>query len=344
MIKEPKLGIKYHQGKMDYWYFFLHRAFELGSANGIVAFITSRYWINSSGSKKLIKHIQEDAYLFHVVDIGKLSVFDVVAGHHMLHFYKIGVKQGNCLVKELKESVDSIAFSEDSDLVSKSTQERNLLYTENDEIKLYRDPFEIEATHKVGEFYDVTQGVVQNPDKVSGVMARRFGLKQGKGVFVLAKDEIEGLGLNAKEKNYIKWFYDEVMIRKYYLDQTNKRLIYLTKNNCQSLAGMPHIEEHLKAYKQIMDARRETIKGSIKWFQMHWPRDPKYFESKKVVIPSMFVHPRAAYTEHPAYFGLGSNVIIGGKGPYTLKVLVALLNSSIACWWFNKNGKNEGLA
>ncbi|GAB5452319.1 MAG: hypothetical protein Hals2KO_26470 [Halioglobus sp.] len=342
-IKETRWGEKYHRGKMDYWYFFLHRAFELGSQEGIIAFITSRYWINSSGSKNLIKHIRENSYLFHVVDIGKLSVFDEVAGHHMLHFYKIGVKQGSCMVKALKGTVESIDLGEDDDLVDISIQEGESLFTPTDEIKLYSDPFEIEADHCLGDFYEVTQGVVQNPDKVSGVMARRYGLEQGKGVFVLSDEEVAELQLNDKEKKYVRKFYDEAMIQNFHLETgTNKRLLYLTKSNCPSLSGMPHIKKHLQRYKKIMDGRRETVKGSIEWFQMHWPRDPKYFESEKVVIPSMFVYPKAAYVEQPSYFGLGSNVIIGGRESYNLKCLAALLNSSVACWWFYRNGKKRG--
>ena len=342
-IKETKWGKRYHQGKMDYWYFFLHKALELGSQEGIIAYITSRYWINSVGSKKLIKHIQKNSYLFHVVDIGKLSVFDEVAGYHMLHFYKIGVKQDFCKVKELKEKIDSISFNKDDDLVNISIQKSDFLFAPAGEIKLYSDPFEIKADHFLGEFYDVTQGVVQNPDKVSRVMAKRYDLEQGKGVFVLSDDEILELDLNDKEKQYVRYFYDEAIIKSYYLDaSTGKRLFYLTKKNCPNLSGMPHIEKHLRRYKKIMDGRRETINGSIEWFQMHWPRDPKYFESEKVVIPSMFLYPKAAYVEQASYFGIGSNVIIGGRESYNLKFLVALLNSSVACWWFYRNGKKRG--
>ena len=343
LVKKSRLGEKYHRGKMDYWYFFLHRAFELGVEGGIVSYITSRYWINSSGSKNLIKHIRETSYLFHVVDIGKLAVFNEVAGHHMLHFYKIGEKQGHCLVNKLTESVDAIRSDSSDGLVNMSTQESVSLFTNTDEIKLYSDPFVIEGDNVVGDFYSVTQGVVQNPDKVSGVMAKRYGLKQGNGVFVLTDEEIDAINLNDTEESYIKPFFDEAMIQRYSLNAiTNKSLIYITKNNCPNLKGMPNIERHLSQYKKIMDGRRETIKGTIEWFQMHWPRDPIYFESDKVVIPSMFVRPKAAYVDQPAYFGLGSNVVIGGNGVYSLKFLTAILNSSIACWWFYRNGKKRG--
>jgi len=92
-----------------------------------------------------------------------------------------------------------------------------------------------------------------------------------------------------------------------------------------------------------MDARRETLNGTIEWFQLHWPRAPRFFESEKVVLPSMFRTPSAAYVPEPAYFGLGSNVVIGGRSPFSLKVLCALLNSSVGTWWFINNSKLRGV-
>ena len=106
---------------------------------------------------------------------------------------------------------------------------------------------------------------------------------------------------------------------------------------------MPNIERHLSSYKEIMDARRETVKGTIEWFQLHWPRDPRFFESEKVVLPSMFRTPAAAYVPEPAYFGLGSNVVIGGEGHFSLTVLASLLNSSVGSWWFLTNSKKRGI-
>ena len=38
---------------MDYWYFFLHKAIDIVSKSGVVSYITSRYWLNSSGAKKI---------------------------------------------------------------------------------------------------------------------------------------------------------------------------------------------------------------------------------------------------------------------------------------------------
>lgn len=211
-------------------------------------------------------------------------------------------------------------------------------------MRLYKAAITIATGHTVGDHYEITQGVVQNPDKISAVMARRYGLPRGEGVFVLDHSKLSGLHLSKQELAFVRPFYDEAAVQRFCLQRSaSKDLLYLTKKNCPTLHGLPNIQHHLKRYRQIMDARRETLSGTIEWFQLHWPRDPRFFESPKVVIPSMFSVPSAAYIPESAYFGLGSNVVVGGDKTFTLKLLCALLNSKVGNWWFNTNGKKRGV-
>lgn len=86
-VNKSEFGKKWHQGKMDFWFYFLHKAIDLTSSE--ICFITSRYWLNSQGAKKLINRVEKELYFVNVVDIGKLKVFEAVAGHHMVsHFSK----------------------------------------------------------------------------------------------------------------------------------------------------------------------------------------------------------------------------------------------------------------
>ena len=57
----------------------------------------------------------------------------------------------------------------------------------------------------------------------------------------------------------------------------------------------------------------------------------------------MFSTANAAYIPEPAYFGLGSNVIVGEDKSFSLKLLCALLNSKLGAWWFATNGKRRGV-
>ena len=77
---------------------------------------------------------------------------------------------------------------------------------------------------------------------------------------------------------------------KYYFQNTNKKyLLYATKANCKDIDQYPNLKKHLEKFKEIMEARRETKKGTIKWWQMHWPRKKILFENEKIDFRSVFI-------------------------------------------------------
>ena len=113
-VNATAFGKKYHQGKMDYWYYFLHRAIELTAKDGHISFITPRYWINGAGASNLIKRIQEELSFDVIVDIGKLKVFDNVVGLHMISQYS--KKQRKTFVyKKLENSLIDLVKTNNTD-------------------------------------------------------------------------------------------------------------------------------------------------------------------------------------------------------------------------------------
>ncbi|MEA1946373.1 MAG: TaqI-like C-terminal specificity domain-containing protein [Thermodesulfobacteriota bacterium] len=167
---------------------------------------------------------------------------------------------------------------------------------------------------------------------------------QGEGVFVLNYHEYKTLKLNAEERNFVRPFFDECDIHKYLIrPQEEKCLIYLTPFNCKNIDTLPNLKKHLIKYKQIMDVRRETKKGVNKWFHLHWPRREEQFAKKKLILPAMFKRQNVGYMETEGYFGLSSNIIIQKNTNYSLKYILAILNSSLAFDWFYRYGKKRGV-
>src|SRR5205814_1140022 len=72
-IKKSNFG-KYYQGKMDFWYFFLHRALDITKEGGIIAFITNSYFLKSAGATKLVDHLNKEAVLALAVDFQDIPV------------------------------------------------------------------------------------------------------------------------------------------------------------------------------------------------------------------------------------------------------------------------------
>lgn len=343
-VNLSEFGKKYHQGKMDFWFYFLHKSIDLIKDKGVISFITSRYWLNSHGAKKLIKRVSTELSFVNFVDIGKLKVFDSVAGQHMVAVYKKTKEVDSFIYKKLENDISDISEKHDTQNLKITSLLNSSVFSSNDEILLDVNNVNLIDTVTLGSIADISQGIVQNPDKVSNKMAKIYGLCAGEGVFVLTKAEYERIDFNIEEQGFLKKFYDERDYSKYCFNENNyKYLLYITKQNCADIEQYPTIKKHLQNYKLIMTQRRETKAGTIKWFQLHWPRDPKYFSQSKLVMPSMFEKNSATLVESSAYFGLSTNMIIKKESIYDLRYLLMIINSKFALNWFYKNGKKRGV-
>jgi len=342
-VNQSEFGHLYHEGKMDYWYYFLHKATDIARPGGHISYITSRYWLRSQGARKLIRRIGRELNFRSVVDIGKLKVFDNVAGQHMVAVYQKHGQRDSFLYRKLRNDLQDIDGRDETENLEIRILKNSEVITEENEIRFASDPVSWEGCTALGELCDVAQGVVQNPDRVSTKMAKKFSLTAGEGVFVLDEAEIGAIRLTKREKMFVKIFMEEKTIGPYKLqDGKPHYLIYLTRQNCRDIDELPNIKRHLLPFKKIMDERRETKKGTIEWFHLHWPRDPKIFKSQKVVLPSMFASPRAAIVDEEIYFGLGTNVIIGKEPECDMRYVAAVLNSTVARYWFLTHGKRRG--
>lgn len=343
-ITNSDFGKKYHQGKMDLWFYFLHKAIDLVKGKGTITYITSRYWLNSTGAKKLIKRVKDTLSFIEIIDIGKLKVFNEVVGQHMIAIYKKDNAPKEFIYKKLERNLSHLDSTVSNENVTVKKLNNLDIYSEDGQIQLEVDTVGYSNITPLGQVYDVSQGVVQNPDKVSAKASAKYALSQGEGVFVLSSDELSLLNLTNSENSFVKDFFDENDIHRFCGHKSAvKHLLYITKENCDDITIFPNLYKHLLKYKKIMDDRRETKKGLNKWFQLHWPREAKYFESQKIVLPAMFDSPRAEIFNKPAYFGLSSNIIIQKSSEYSLKYLLGLLNSSLAQHWFDVHGKKRGI-
>jgi len=238
-IINSKWGKKWHQGKMDFWYFFLHRAIEIVKEKGVISFITSRYWLNSMGAKKLIYRVRDKLSFITLIDIGKLKIFDEVAGQHMVAIYTKGKNHNEFVYKKLENNLFDIGEQNNTDNLIVKTLNNVAIFT-NDHIQLDIDELTYFNTIPLGKIFKVSQGVVQNPDKVSKKTAAKYKLTVGKGVFVLNDQELKALNLNKNELIFVKPFFDEHDIHRYLIRAREKKhLLHLTKENARTLTNIP---------------------------------------------------------------------------------------------------------
>lgn len=331
---------KWYQGKMDLWYLFLHKSIDVIKEDGYIGFITSSYWLKSEGASKLIERIKEELTLIKVVEFGDIKVFENVSGKHMIHLYQKRKTSESDKTSFIKINPDTfIGFIDENESVELPTI--NLIA--NNKISLTSDIniFQDKTYAQLGEIYEVSQGVVEATDKVSknqAIKSTGNSVSIGTGVFVLAKDELKDLTLNNEEMGVMKKYLDSNDVSRYGVAFNDEYLIYSDKSIVQLISQnkLPNIKKHL-------DRLKEFITSSNKPYGLHRARESRYFTNPKIIAKGMFARPEFYYDEDKYYVGFSFSVIIQKTPQYSLKYLLALMNSNIGAYWFLLNGKRRGI-
>ena len=92
-----------------------------------------------------------------------------------------------------------------------------------------------------------------------------------------------------------------------------------------------------------MDQRRETANGSNKWFHLHWPRKEIVFSSEKIIYPQMCDVPTFAYSDNTYFVNMSANIIYKTNSQVDLRVLTAILNSTLYRFWLQNKAKKRGI-
>ena len=338
-IKNSPLGEKYHQGKMDFWYYFLHLSIDLASSNGIIAFITSSYWLNSAGAKKLILRLKDECSFRSVINIGKLKVFHDVAGHHMI----------SILSRKKYENFNYLKIKDDLTLLQE--------YPINHEKKPYKNIFVdneiifdnklsfIKTLKTLNDEYEVSQGETEGQKVVNertinelGLNPKHFEIREG--VFVLTQKERDSLKLNEYENSCLKEFIEAKDISKWFMSNNETKWIIYSDSEVKKLISS---DKNYMRLKEHLDRMSPFITSSNGPYGLHRPREKKFFNQSKILFKSMFKEPEFCIDDESRVVTSNTNLIILKKGSkYSLEFLLGILNSNLAKHWFNNFSKKRG--
>jgi len=81
-VLRTKFGKRYHQRRMDYFYFFFHRGLLLATPTGVVNFITTNYYLTATYADKVRQHIKAAAAVSAVVNFENVKLFQSAQGQH----------------------------------------------------------------------------------------------------------------------------------------------------------------------------------------------------------------------------------------------------------------------
>ncbi len=135
---------KFYKGKIDYYYFFFHLAFNLLKDDGILNFITTSYFTTSTAGNKLRKDLKSRGSFLELIDFNELKIFKSAQGQHNMistliknnknHKCKVLVstEKGNSNHDQLKE----ILYNNEKENNYRYINSNQIFEGENDYIRL----------------------------------------------------------------------------------------------------------------------------------------------------------------------------------------------------------------
>ena len=370
-IAATEFGRKYYCGKMDLFYFFFHKAIDLGKQNAEIAFITTNYYPTAFGGKVLREDFKDRTQIRKLINFNELKIFESALGQHNMITLLTKDKTNrvisqNCICR-VKGTGNARIL--DEVLHAKETKHEYFDYYEVTQEDLYDGAenyiriagcgvgeansinsilAKIAASpHCLKDIAYIKQGIVSGADKYTDAHERKYhlGFIKGTGIFVLNKEEIEDLNLPDRERSFVKGVYKNSQVSKYHIDYTDElKVLYITKDIQENEA--PTIINHLKKFKPILESKRETQEGKIPWYSLHWPRDKFLFESEEKIVNSRRAKQNIFALETKKSYEQ-SDLMITVIRPeyhadYPPKYVLALLNSKLYYVWLKNKGKLKG--
>ncbi|WP_319370648.1 Eco57I restriction-modification methylase domain-containing protein [uncultured Ilyobacter sp.] len=307
-LKKNDFGMKYYEGKMDYFYYFIEKGIDLLEEGGILSYITTNYWLKADHATKLREKVRSETN-FRYINNYNVSVFKNAPGQHNFVFS----------LEKSKENDDFKVIDENKKYVSKNTLMYNsigkIILASTEDLKTLKKIYD-SRTHVLGDLLNINQGIVSGCDRA----------------FVFREYQ-------EKFSKYLKPFYKNKDIHKYKVEESSKFwILYMdryTKANEKVL-------NHLEGYRKKLSSRREAKDGKINWWELQWARDDKIFKQPKIVGRQRSRDNKFAYTEKEFYGSADIYYLTGKSNNVSLLYLLGYLNSSSFYRWFRYNGKIKG--
>ena len=159
----------------------------------------------------------------------------------------------------------------------------------------------------------------------------------GDKIFRISAEESEELHL---EKEILHKVLVGAEIDNYLINDKNHVIIYTTKDI--DIYKHDNIYKYLLPYQVKLSGKRETVKGTLPWWCLHWPRYKGLFEEPKIIMRQTSDSIRCVYDEN-GYYVLNSILVLKlNNQDYSYKYLATILNSTCIDFLYKNLTQEEG--
>lgn len=306
-----------HMRTIDVYNYFISRASkELKGKLGIIIpnslltqyeYTKCRKYLLDSFAIKTIIYLGENVFEDNSYPTMILIIENLIDLNNEIHLLDVSDCANNYEKKIKIDNIDKLSLKTKQSVFLKLDQYKFLLIRE-DLINLI---LKIKSNHK--KLDDICKyvavGIASGNDKA----------------FVVNLNQIEEL-----DKRLLRKVLVGSNINKYSISYADKYVLYINKDT--DVANCEKTLKHLEKYKVQLSSRREAKKGIIRWFELHWPRSPEQFETKKILCRQTG-DSLIATIDEDNYYNLNSIIDIVLKEDvkmiYSEEYITAILNSNL---------------
>lgn len=159
----------------------------------------------------------------------------------------------------------------------------------------------------------------------------------GDKIFRISAEESEELHL---EKEILHKVLVGAEIDNYLINDKNHIIICTTKDI--DIYKYDNIYKYLLPYQVKLSGKRETVKGTLPWWCLHWPRYKGLFEEPKIIMRQTSDSIRCVFDEN-GYYVLNSILVLKlNNQNYNYKYLATVLNSTCIDFLYKNLTQEEG--
>ncbi len=303
--------------KADISYCFFKKSHEILKSDGIISFITSRYFMEALYADKIRAFLKNNFNILSLIDFSGNNVFkDAMVSPSMITLLN---KSRN------KNTFSYVKYNEDS-------TEDTFIYTQNklkdegwiilkDEDENLFDRIDAASNTFIHDICSIRQGVITGLDKA----------------FIVDEKTIEKFDI---ERNLLKKWIKNSNISKTGIKYNNLYLIYANIIDCEE--NYPNAIKYLSDYRDRLQNRRECIKGYRRWYELQWGRNQSEFENPKIVFPYKSKQNNFYYDTNKYFCSADVYFMNNINREIPMNYFLAYLNSDIFEFYFKCRAKKVG--
>jgi adenine-specific DNA-methyltransferase len=366
-LKNTEFGRRFNNERMDLFYYFFHLSIDKVRKGGDIAFITTNYYLTADSAIKLRTDFKNRTIVKKLINFNEFKIFETAKGQHNIitllskeHKESKSVKTAFCNRLGLANSTILKSILDESDTKTEycSFLQKYLFQGKYLDMILAdskSNPFmhiidKLIICKKLSYFCNINQGIVTGADKLTKkqLIKQKLDIKQGAGIFILNKKEIEKLNLNDDEKSILLPIYKNSDILKYWTNKDKYQKVIQLSTDI-NLNDYPNLLKHIIKFEKVIKNRNyesgelSKAKKLGTWWALSSSRREYDFSQEKIVVPYRNKFNLFAYNNK--LWSATSDVFFITLKKYNnlkLKYILSILNSKLIYLWLYFKGKRKG--